>query len=64
MSVTAWHTPCTSLGITPWQITLGSTERVTLLCATHDSQLRSGLAPWISRAIPLDEMDSSDGQSD
>jgi hypothetical protein len=64
MSVTAWHTPCTSLGITPWQITEGTIEHVTLLCSTHDSQLRSGLAPWISRAVPVDELDSPAGQSD
>jgi hypothetical protein len=54
MSVTPWHTPCTSLGTTSWQITAGATESVAILCATHDTQLRAGLAPWISQAVPLD----------
>jgi hypothetical protein len=54
MSVTAWHAPCTSLGIMSWQITQGTIEGVARLCAMHDTQLRSGLAPWINRAVPLD----------
>lgn len=54
MSVTVWHTPCTSLGITCWQIKQDTIECVALLCAAHDTQLRSGLAPWINWAVPLD----------
>jgi hypothetical protein len=54
MNVTPWHTPCTSLGTTSWQITAGAIERVAILCATHDIQLRTGLAPWINQAVPLD----------
>ncbi len=60
MSVTAWHTPCTSLGTSPWQITLGASQQVALLCAVHDAQLRSGRAPWISQAVPLDDAGQSD----
>ena len=54
MSVTAWHTPCTSLGMATWQITQGTKESVARLCEAHDTQLRAGLAPWINRAVPLD----------
>jgi hypothetical protein len=62
MSVTAWHSPCTSLGTTRWQITLGMSEYVALLCPVHDGQLRNGRAPWISRAVPLDEASRSDAR--
>jgi hypothetical protein len=57
MSVTAWHTPCTNLGMLSWQITQGSSDRVAQLCPTHDEQLRNGRAPWINRAVPLDDDD-------
>jgi hypothetical protein len=56
MSVTTWHTPCTSLGTTSWEITQGVSQLVALLCPLHDAALRTGRAPWISRAVPLDEM--------
>jgi len=54
ISTTSWQTPCTSLGTAPWQVLDGSAARVTLLCLTHDEQLRSGAAPWVKYAIPLD----------
>jgi hypothetical protein len=60
MSVTAWHTPCTSLGTSPWQITQGVSQQVALLCAAHDAQLRDGRAAWISQAVPLDEVGRRD----
>ena len=53
MSVTAWHTPCTSLGTMLWQITQGKRQQLALLCQAHDQQLRIGRASWISRAMPL-----------
>jgi hypothetical protein len=53
MSVTAWHTPCTSLGTLAWQITQGSRQDRALLCPEHDEQLRSGRASWLSQATPL-----------
>ena len=62
MSVTAWHAPCTSLGTSRWQITLGTSEYVAVLCAVHDGQLRNGRAAWISRAVPLDEASRSDAR--
>ncbi len=55
MSVTAWHTPCTSLGTLRWQITQGTRQQVALLCAVHDEQIKTGRASWISQAIPLDD---------
>jgi hypothetical protein len=61
MSVTAWHNPCTSLGTAAWEIiqinqeTQGTSQQVALLCPAHDAQLRNGRAPWISRAVPLDD---------
>lgn len=55
MTVTAWHTPCTSLGTLRWQITQGTRQQVALLCPKHDEQLKSGRASWISQAIPLDD---------
>jgi hypothetical protein len=53
MSVTAWHTPCTSLGSLAWQITQGTRRQVALLCPAHDAQLRAGRASWITEALPL-----------
>jgi hypothetical protein len=53
MTVTAWHSPCTSLGTSPWQITQGASRQVALLCSLHDAQLRNGDASWISEAVPL-----------
>jgi hypothetical protein len=53
MSVTAWHTPCTSLGTMLWQITQGNRQLLALLCQAHDEQLRAGRASWISKAMPL-----------
>jgi hypothetical protein len=54
MTLTTWHTPCTSRGVTPWQIADGATARVLLLCPSHDEQLRAGRAAWIRQAMPLE----------
>ncbi len=51
MTWTTWHTPCTSRGVTAWQIADGGTQRVLLLCPQHDEQLRVGQAGWIRHAI-------------
>jgi hypothetical protein len=53
MTVTAWHTPCTSRGTALWQITQGPREQLALLCQVHDQQLRVGRASWISKAMPV-----------
>jgi len=53
MTVTPWHTPCTSLGTVLWQITQGARQYLALLCPVHDEQLRVGRASWISQALPL-----------
>ena len=53
MTVTAWHTPCTSLGTVLWQITQGAASQLALLCPAHDEQLRVGRASWISKATPI-----------
>jgi hypothetical protein len=54
MTWTTWHTPCTSRGVTAWQITDRASPLVLLLCPAHDEQIRAGLAAWIRHAIPLD----------
>jgi hypothetical protein len=55
MTVTSWHTPCTSLGVTAWQISYRGSLRTTLLCAEHDAQIRAGDATWIRHAVPVDD---------
>jgi hypothetical protein len=57
MTVTAWHTPCTSLGTALWLITQGTYERLALLCSAHDEQLRIGRASWITKATPIQTME-------
>jgi hypothetical protein len=52
MTITSWHSPCTHLGAAAWEITLGTGRCRTLLCETHDSQLRSGRLPWVKLAVP------------
>jgi hypothetical protein len=54
MTWTTWHTPCTSRGVTAWQMTEGETPGVLLLCPTHDEQIRTGQAGWIRQVIPLE----------
>jgi hypothetical protein len=58
MTVTAWHTPCTSLGTSKWRIS----EQVAMLCPAHDAQLRNGAVPWISGAVPLARTGSRDAR--
>lgn len=53
MSMTTWHTPCTNLGASAWQISQGAQTRVALLCPQHDTEIRTGRASWLSKAIPL-----------
>jgi len=55
MTVTSWHTPCTNLGVTTWQISHHGSLGTTLLCADHDAQLRAGDATWIRHAVPMDD---------
>jgi hypothetical protein len=57
MTVTAWHTPCTSRGTVLWQVTQGPREQLALLCPAHDEQLRVGRASWISQATPVQELE-------
>jgi hypothetical protein len=51
---TTWHTPCTELGATAWEIAQGHRLYRTLLCGRHEAQVRSGGTPWISEAVALD----------
>jgi hypothetical protein len=53
MTMTTWHTPCVSLGAVAWVITQGQTKRVTMLCGSHDAEVRAGRLPWITNAVPL-----------
>ena len=53
MSMTTWHTPCTNLGASAWQISSGATSRVALLCPQHDAEVRTGRTWWLSEAVPL-----------
>jgi hypothetical protein len=53
MSMTTWHTPCTNLGASAWQISQGAISRVALLCPQHDAEVRAGRTWWLSEAIPL-----------
>jgi hypothetical protein len=53
-SRTTWHTPCTELGAVAWEITLGPPPCRTVLCRTHDAQVRSGEMPWILEAVAVD----------
>lgn len=52
LTITSWHTPCTQLGAAAWEITLGSGQTRTVLCETHDAQVRSGRLPWVKLAVP------------
>jgi hypothetical protein len=53
MSMTTWHTPCTNLGASAWQISQGAISRVALLCPQHDAEVRACSTSWLSEAIPL-----------
>jgi hypothetical protein len=55
MSMTTWHTPCTNLGTSAWQVCQGGTSSVALLCPQHDAEVRAGRTSWLSEAIPLPE---------
>ena len=45
--------PCTRLGAVPWEITVLQDPRRTVLCESHDVQMRSGRIPWVRLAIPM-----------
>ncbi|MBO0832114.1 MAG: hypothetical protein J2P28_05045 [Actinobacteria bacterium] len=53
MTTTTWHMPCTQLGTVAWEISTADDPRRTLLCETHDAQMRSGRIPWVKLAVPL-----------
>ncbi|MGO8956116.1 MAG: hypothetical protein ACLQFR_01895 [Streptosporangiaceae bacterium] len=53
MTLTSWHTPCTNPGAVPWEFSADGVARRALLCTEHDSQLRTGEAPWVGDAFPL-----------
>jgi hypothetical protein len=53
MSMTSWHTPCTSHGSAKWQITLTAGVQVAVLCAAHDEEVRAGRVSWMRAAVPL-----------
>jgi hypothetical protein len=52
LTITSWHSPCTRLGATAWEITLASGRCRALLCDAHDVQLKSGRLPWVKLAVP------------
>jgi hypothetical protein len=51
MSRTGWHWPCTSAGITRWQVTNQNGVTTVLLCAAHGSELASGRVSWIVHPV-------------
>jgi hypothetical protein len=53
MSMTTWHSPCTNLGVSPWQISQGETKCVALLCPQHDADVKAGRTSFLSEAVPL-----------
>lgn len=53
MRTTSWHMPCTRLGAVAWEITVVQDPRRTMLCETHDEQMRSGRIPWVTLAVPM-----------
>ena len=60
MSMTTWHTPCTNLGASAWQISQGAISRVALLCLQHDAEVRARSTSWLGEAIPLARLDPDD----
>lgn len=53
MKTGSWHMPCTTLGTAAWEITITKDARRTMLCETHDAQVRSGRIPWVRLAVPV-----------
>jgi hypothetical protein len=53
MSMTTWHSPCTNLGASEWQIAQGDVSIVALLCPQHDAELRAGRTSWLREAVVL-----------
>jgi hypothetical protein len=52
---TSWHSPCTTMGEVPWEIAADSDPFYVLLCLRHDAGLTAGEAPWLRRAVRLQE---------
>jgi hypothetical protein len=55
MTLTSWHTPCTLPGTVSWEFGLNGAPLRTVLCVEHDFQVRSGAAPWVGEAVPLQD---------
>lgn len=53
MTMTSWHSPCTKLGAVAWEVTMARGPHKTVLCETHDAEMRTGRMPWIALAVPL-----------
>ena len=51
MSRSGWHWPCTSTGVTKWQVTHQNGVTVVLLCAAHGEELASGRVSWIVEPV-------------
>ena len=51
MSSSGWHWPCTSTGITKWQVTHQNGVTIVLLCAEHGEELASGRVSWIVEPV-------------
>ena len=54
MTLTSWHTPCTLPGTLSWEFSLHGELLRTVLCVEHDFQVRTGAAPWVGEALPLE----------
>jgi hypothetical protein len=50
---TSWHSPCTTIGEVPWEVTIGGEQVCVLLCARHDAGIAAGEAPWLLDAARL-----------
>jgi len=51
MSRSGWHWPCTSTGISKWQVTHQNGVTIVLLCAAHGEELASGQVSWIVEPV-------------
>jgi hypothetical protein len=51
MSRSGWHWPCTSTGVTKWQVTHQNGVTIVLLCAAHGAELASGKVSWIVEPV-------------
>jgi hypothetical protein len=51
MTRTGWHWPCTSAGITKWQVTNQNGVTIVLMCGVHGAELASGQVSWIVHPV-------------